>query len=151
MIKKIIIIIIFIFVLSICFFEVQAKYIFNKEILIANITIDTINPKVELMNIKNTLYKENNKEIYSVSIEIKIIETAVKINNIDKIKIEVDKSEIKNYEINKLESNLGEILYEIKMDNLLKNQEIQIYIPENIIVDNSNNTNDEQTINYKIL
>ena len=149
MIKKVIMA--FIFILSIYFFTVQAKYTFSKEIVIANINIDTINPKIELSNIKNTLYKVNDKEIYSVSIEIRVIETYIKINEIEKIKIEVNKSEIKNYEIIKLESNSGEIVYEIKIDNLLKNQEIQIHLPKNIIIDNSNNSNSEQTINYKIL
>ena len=151
MIKRIIVIFVFIFLISlgISIYKVNAKYSFYKEFIIANINIDTINPKIELMNIKNTLYKENGKELYSVNIQIKVIESNIKINNINKIQIKVDGKENQNYKINRLENISDEILYEIDLKDLSKNQKIEIYIPKETIIDNSNNTNDEKTIKYE--
>ena len=56
MVKKIIVIFVFIFLISlgISIYKVNAKYSFYKEFTIGNINIDAIGPKIELMNIKNT-------------------------------------------------------------------------------------------------
>lgn len=152
MVKRIIVIFVFIFLISlgISIYKVDAKYSFYKEFTIANINIDTINPKIELMNIKNTLYKENGKELYNVNIQIKVIESNIKINNFNKIQIKIDGDENKNYKINRLENITDEILYEINLKDLFKNQKIEIYIPKETIIDNFNNTNDEKTIKYEV-
>lgn len=148
MVKKIIVI--FVFILGISIYTVNAKYFFYKEFIIGNINIDTIDPQIELMNIKNTLYRENEKELYNVNIQIKVIESNIKINSIDKIQIKVDGKENQSYKINRLENITDEILYEINLKDLLKNQKIEIYIPKETIIDNSNNTNDEKTIKYEV-
>ncbi len=152
MIKKIIDIFVFIFLISlgISIYTVNAKYFFYKEFTIGNINIDTIEPKIELMNIKNTLYKENEKELYNVNIQLKVIESNIKINNINKIQIKIDGKENENYKINRLENISDEILYEINLKDLFKNQKIEIYIPKETIIDNSSNTNNEQTIKYEV-
>lgn len=152
MIKKIIVIFVFIFLISlgISIYKVDAKYSFYKEFIIANINIDTLDPKIELMNIKNTSYKENEKELYNVNIQIKVIESNIKINNINKIQINVDGKENENYKINRLENITDEIVYEINLKDLFKNQKIEIYIPKETIIDNSSNTNDEKTIKYEV-
>lgn len=148
MVKKIIVI--FVFILEISIYTVNAKYFFYKEFIIGNINIDTIDPQIELMNIKNTLYRENEKELYNVNIQIKVIESNIKINSIDKIQIKVDGKENQSYKINRLGNITDEILYEINLKDLFKNQKIEIYIPKETIIDNSNNTNDEKTIKYEV-
>ena len=49
-----------------------------------------------------------------------------------------------------VENITDEILYEINLKDLFKNQKIEIYIPKETIIDNSNNTNNEQTIKYEV-
>lgn len=145
--------IVFLFLIFLASFTLitQAKYSLEKEILIANINIDTISPKIELMNIKNVSYKEDNKELYNINIQIKVIESNIKVNNINSIQVKIDNVENKNnYAINKIENIDNEIIYEIIIKNLLKNQKIKILIPEGIVIDNSNNTNNEQIIDYEI-
>ncbi len=148
MIKKVVFLcIVFISLLSILNY---AKYIEQKEILVAKIDIDMNIPKIELMNIKNTMYKETNKIFYNVSIQIKIRESNIKSNNLDKIKVKIDEEETKNYEINQIEKILNELIYEIKITKLLKNQKIQILIPESTIIDKANNASKEEIINYEV-
>lgn len=129
-----------------------AKYCSKKEIFVAKINIDTIIPKIELMNIKNILYKEEDKEFYDVNIQIKVIETNLKENNLNKnkINIKIDEKEIKNYEIIQINKTSNEIIYEIKINKFLKKQKIHVLIPEGSIIDNSNNRSEEKNINYEI-
>ena len=126
----------------------DAKFVYSKELQVANISIDTIIPKIELMNIKNTLYNDDEKDLYSVALQIKVTENNIKVNDIEKIRIKVDGNEINSYEINKLENLQDELLYEIKLNNLYKNQEIEMLIQEGIVIDKSNNKNNEQIIKH---
>ena len=136
--------------LSTQFLYTSAKYIKSKEVLIAKINIDTIIPKIELINIKNTMFKESEKELYNVNVQIKIKETNIKQNNIKNITIKVNDTEIKDYEISQISNSKNEIIYEIKINRLSKKEKIQVTIPKGTIIDSSDNENEEKLIDYRI-
>lgn len=148
MLKKIIIL--FVVLLSGLSFISQSKYIKQNEITIAKINIDTIIPKIELMNIQNKMNKENENVNYDVNISIKLIESNIKENGINKIKIIIDETYRNDFEIIKKENNLNEINYDIVIKRINKKQTIRVIIPEGIIIDNANNKNKETKIEHKI-
>lgn len=141
--------IVFLFVLIIMIFckISQAKYVIEQTILIAKVNIDTIPPKIELMNI--TSIPGQNK-IYKINIQIKVIENNIKENqfNKDKININIVGEEINKelYEINKIKEEDNYIIYEIQIDKIMLEGELKIIIPEGIIQDCANNKNEEKII-----
>ena len=121
----------------------QAKYVIEKTLLIANINIDTIVPKIELINITSTEYKKNQNKMYKINIKIKVTENSIKENHFDKekIKINIEGEEIRKelYQINKIQESENYIIYEIKIDEIMEEGEFKIIIPEGIIQDYANN------------
>lgn len=144
------IVFLFIFIMIIFCGNTQAKYVIEQTILIAKINIDTIAPKIELINITSTEYKENQKEINKINIQIKVIENNIKENhfNKEKIKIKIVGEEIDKelYEISKNQVTNNCIIYEIQIDKIMINGELEIIIPEGIIQDYANNKNEKKII-----
>lgn len=95
--------------------ENYAKYIVEQTILIAEINIDTIFPKIELISITETPEKEQ----YKVNFQIKVVENNIKINKFNKenivARIGEKKIENEEYELNKVYEGEKFILYEIKL------------------------------------
>ena len=61
------IVFLFMFIIMI-FCEIsQAKYVIEQTILIAKVNIDTIVPKIELMNITSTEDKENQNKMHKIN------------------------------------------------------------------------------------
>ena len=144
------IVFLFIFIIMVFCKISQAKYVIEQTILIANINIDTIAPKIELMNITNKEYKENQNKMRKINIQIKVTENNIKENyfNKENIKINTDGEEIRKelYSINKIKEADNYIIYEIQIDKIILNGELKIIIPEGIIQDYANNKNEEKII-----
>lgn len=145
--------ILFLFIIILSFTLIiisQAKYVKISDITMAKINIDTIIPEVNIMNIQNVMYKENENFNFDVIINLKVIENNIKENNIKNIKFLVDNIEMNDLDFKVVECKSGIIEYEIKIKRLNKNQKIKIVIPEGIIIDNANNKNKEIIIEHEI-
>ena len=144
------IVFLFIFIIMMFCKISQAKYVIEQTFLIVKINIDTIVPKIELMNITNTEYKENQNKMHKIKIQIKVTENNIKENyfNKENIKINTDGEEIRKelYQINKMQEIDNYIIYEIQIDKIIKQGEMKITIPEGIIQDYANNKNEEKII-----
>ena len=146
-------IIIFLFIIvfsGVLNFISQGKYIKENDITIAKINIDTIIPKVKLMNIQNIMYKENEKNIFDVVIHFNIIENNIKENNINNMKISIDNIEIKDIELKSAKNEIGIIEYEVKIKKMYKNQRIKVVIPQGMIIDKTGNINEEVIVQHEI-
>ena len=128
----------------------QSKYIDYKEIEIVKINIDTLIPKIEMMNIQKTMYSENNEELFDIFINLNVIESNIKEKNINEVEIIIDDIEINDFEIKENEEDINNIIYEFKIKKLHKNQQLKMIIPEGIIIDNANNRNEEKIVEYEI-
>ena len=128
----------------------QAKYVIEQTMLIAKVNIDTVCPKIELMNITSTEYKENQNKMHKIKIQIKVTESNIKENYFYKenIKIEIEGEEIRKelYQTNKIQESDNYIIYEIQIDRIIKEGELKIIIPEGIIQDYANNKNEKKII-----
>ena len=153
--RKIIIIFVIIIIFSIE--SVYCKYIIEYNIPVAKIEIDTIEPEIKLLSIKNsnTISNKYVSKKHKVNIEIEVIEKNIIQNlfNKENIKIMVGKIEknINSYEIRKIRETSGKITYVIEMYNILGNGELEIKIPKGIIKDKSENINIEQIIDTGIM
>ena len=128
----------------------QSKYVIEQTMLIAKVNIDTVSPKIELMNITSAEYKENQNNMYKINIKIKVTENNIKENhfNKEKIKINIEGEKIKQelYIINKIQEVNNYIVYEIQIDNIIIQRKLEITIPEGTIQDYANNKNEEKII-----
>ena len=140
----------FIIIINIIFVTSQSKYIDYKEIEIVKINIDTLIPKIEMMNIQKTMYSENNEELFDIFINLNVIESNIKEKNINEVEIIIDDIEINDFEIKENEEDINNIIYEFKIKKLHKNQQLKMIIPEGIIIDNANNRNEEKIVEYEI-
>lgn len=146
------IVFLFIFIMIIFCRISQAKYVVEQTILIAKVNIDTIPPKIELMNI--TSIPSQNK-IYEIKIQIKVIENNIKENHFNKDEINICiEGEMVNkelYKINKIKEADNYIIYEIKVENIMLEGQLKIIIPEGIMQDYANNKSEEKIIenNFK--
>ena len=63
-----------------------AKYVINNNFSIANINIDNLKPKIELISINNSNvnYEKYSNKNHNITIKIKVIEKNIFINNITK-------------------------------------------------------------------
>ena len=128
----------------------QSKYVIEQTMLIAKVNIDTVSPKIELMNITSAEYKENQNNMYKINIKIRVTENNIKKNhfNKEKIKINIEGEKIKQelYIINKIQEVNNYIVYEIQIDNIIIQRKLEIIIPEGTIQDYANNKNEEKII-----
>lgn len=129
----------------------QAKFVKQNEMTIAIVNVDTIIPEIKIISIQNIMYKENEINYYDVIVNLKVIESNIKENNIRDIKILIDEIDLKNFEIIETKTQTCEMYYEIKINKLSKNQKIKIVIPEGTVVDNANNRNEYKIIEHEIL
>lgn len=151
---------------KICFFMILiilnfnvlslSKYIFDNTYTIAQIDIDRRPPEIELIKITNTNvgYENYANKTHIITAQIKVIEKNIKENNFNSknIKILIDKNQIipSNYEIKRLIGNADSIVYEIKLNNLMGDGDLEIEIPEGVIKDKSNNVNIKKIFNTNI-
>ena len=144
------IVFLFIFMMMIFCKISQAKYVLEQTLLIAKINIDTVCPKIELMNITSTEYNENQNKMHRIKIQIKVTENNIKENNFNKenIKINIEGEELikELYQINRKQEVDNYIIYEIQIDKIMLEGELKIIIPEGIIQDYANNKNEEKII-----
>ena len=148
--KKIIIFLFIIVFSGVLNLKSHGKYIKENDITIAKIDIDTIIPKVKLMNIQNIMYKENEKNIFDVVIHFNIIENNIKENNINNMKISIDNIEIKDIELKSAKNEIGIIEYEVKIKKMYKNQRIKVVIPQGMIIDKTGNISEEVIVQHEI-
>lgn len=144
------IVFLFMFIIMI-FCEIsQAKYVIEQTILIAKVNIDTIVPKIELMNITSTEDKENQNKMHKINMQIKVIEGNIKQNHFNKenIKINVEGAELNKefYEMNKIQEADNYIIYEIQIHKIMIEGQLEIIIPVGIIQDYADNKNEEKII-----
>ncbi len=146
---KIKIILLFIFFIIIFNKNIYAKYVMEYKSTIAIIQIDTILPKIELLDIKNVneFYKQDINKTENVIIQIKVIENNIKEDNFQAnniIILQEDKKIEPKIEINKNIQTDSQIVYEINISELISIQKLKVKIPKGIIKDISGNENEEK-------
>ena len=152
---KRILILLFAFVMIIFNETSDAKYVMEYETTIAQINIDTILPKVEVIRIERKENKKNSSSVYDINVKVKIIENNIKENNFNKNQISIKMGEIefdkKLYEVNPIAQTNNIIMYEIKLEGIDTKGTLQIFIPKGTVKDFSNNENQEKIINYQVM
>ena len=143
--------IILLFIVFIIIFNknIYAKYVMEYKSTIAIIQIDTILPKIELLDIKNVneFYKQDINKTENVIIQIKVIENNIKEDNFQAnniIILQEDKQIEPKIEINKNIQTDSQIVYEINISELISIQKLKVKIPKGIIKDISGNENEEK-------
>jgi hypothetical protein len=152
---KRILILLFAFVMIIFNETSDAKYVMEYETTIAQINIDTILPKVEVIRIERKENKKNSSSVYDINVKVKIIENNIKENNFNKNQISIKMGEIefdkKLYEVHPIAQTNNIIMYEIKLEGIDTKGTLQIFIPKGTVKDFSNNENQEKIINYQVM
>lgn len=148
-------ILVFIFAIIISNKSSYAKYVMKYESTIAQINIDTISPKVEVISIESRENKKNSSNTYNINVKVKIIESNIKENNFNKTKISIKMGEIEfnkeSYEVNQIAQTNNSIMYEIKLDEINTKGVLKILIPKGIVKDVSDNENQEKIIKYNLM
>ncbi|MGN1297009.1 MAG: hypothetical protein ACI4VH_01015 [Clostridia bacterium] len=133
----------------------DAKYVMEYKSTIAQINIDTIPPKIEVISIESKEKEKNASNIYSINVKVKIIENNIKENDFNKSQIIIRIGEMEFnkelYEVNQIAQTNNSIIYEIKINEINKKGILQILIPQGIVKDFSNNENQEKIINYQLV
>lgn len=147
--KKFILFIIFFIFLFVIPFYCQfsySKYVFNNSFISAQIRIDK-KPEIEVLSVSNTNtgYEKYANKTHQITLEVKVTEKNIKINNFnsDHIKFTVNGNFISpNANISLISTNGEEYIYKIKISNILGNGNFNVIFPEGIIQDTANqNTN----------
>lgn len=137
--------------------KVYAKYVIENEFYIANINVDNIKPKIELVEIKNSNDENKNyaSKKHTLTIRIKITEKNIKNlflnNNYIKVKIGNDYVSNPNIKIIKIKEEKEQKIYDIQINSLKQNGLLKVEILEGMIVDNGNLVNDRLSINTNII
>lgn len=134
---------------------VDAKYIIEEEICVAQLNIDRCKPSIEILSISNSnigfeRYANNTHEI---GIRIKIIEKNLKSINLNKeyIKIKVENQYIETDEIQCFEMDNMNKIYEIKIKKINGNGDLKIEFLEGAVIDNSELKNELIEIDTQII
>lgn len=138
----------------------NAKYIMDSTMNVANLNIDQIKPKIELISIQNTNvnYEKYANKAHTISVKLKITEENLKNINLDKNHIELilksgSKSIIVNeYElkVNKKEQKEDSYVYQIDIQGIKENGVLNINLKEKTVVDKSDLYNEAISINTGI-
>lgn len=135
---------------------VNAKYIIEKEINIANLNIDRSKPKIELEEIKNTNinFEKYANKTHTITLKIRITEKNIKEINLNKknivITVENKEVELENFKIEKLEEKENSKIYKIELKEIKGNGNLKVQFKEGTVVDKSELTNDVTDIDTKI-
>ena len=154
---KILILLLFIFIIHLFFQTSFAKYVIETSNLVAKINIDITKPKIELLDIvsSNTSYPDYANHTHLITGHIKITERNMIRNNFvsDNLKILVNDSPIpidfKNFSL--IYENSTEKTYEFSFTNVSGNGALSLFIPEKIIEDSFGFSNDNQTFSTPIM
>ena len=143
--KKLLISIIILFFIISIGYVVNAKYVIEYKTAIANINIDRKKPYIEILNIINS------EDTHQTTLRIKIIEKNIIINNFapNNLLLKSNSKEISFAEtpkITKISEDKEGIVYDIKINNIDKMQNLTLIIKDSIIMDIGGNTNDELNI-----
>lgn len=151
--------IIYLFLLIIFLLSVNtitsAKYVIDKNMLIANINIDRTKPVIEVIQIKNTNegYEKYANKTHTITVTIKIIEKNIKDVYLDKQHIDLfvgDKSVIpNNLTVNKIQAN--ENIYELVFNGISENGNLNINIKKGTVIDKAGWENEVVNINTQIV
>lgn len=150
--KKIIVFLVVFCLLMIICINCYAKYIITSEQIIANINIDGLIPKIEMIDVKNTNSKYPNyaSRKHTVTIKLKVIEKNIIKNYFDKehIKILVGEKETipKMYEIKEISKDKDNRIYEIKLSGILGDGKLNIKVEQATIIDKGEQVNEEKIL-----
>lgn len=134
-----------------------AKYIYQNEFYIANLNIDRTKPKVELIKISNNNvgYESYANKTHTVTIKLNITDKNMKHvnlnNNYIKVKINnkyVDYAKIK---VNKIQDIIDGSIYNIELNNLDGNGNLEVEILEGAAVDTGELKSELLKVNTKII
>lgn len=154
--KVTVFLVIFCLLIIICI-NCYAKYIITSEHIIANINIDGVIPKIEMINIRNTNSKYYNyaSRKHTITIKLKVIEKNIIKNNFNKehIKILVGEKETipKTYDIKEISKDNENIIYEIKLSEILGDGKLKIKVEQATIVDKGEQVNEERNFETGII
>ena len=111
---------------------VNAKYIIEKEINIANLNIDRSKPKIELEEIKNTNinFEKYANKTHTITLKIRITEKNIKEINLNKKNIVITvgnkEVELENLKIEKLEEKENSKIYKIELKEIKGNGNLKV-------------------------
>lgn len=144
---------------TISFYQIKSysKYVIENTFTIATISLDSSPPQFELLNISNTNknYEKYANLAHLITVQIKLIEPNIKINNFNQntIKIKVGNQYINPtfQEFKLLSENSSEKIYEISFTNLSGNGSLELYIPDGIVQDACNLYNSAISFDLNII
>lgn len=151
------------FVLFIGFFiiliskNIYAKYILQNEFCIANINIDRTKPKIELLSISNsnTGYDRYANKTHTITIRVKITDKSLKNVFLDQyhVKIKINDTYVNNVNIksDKIQDIIDGKIYQIELNNIEGNGNLNVYILEGTAIDEGELENSTLEINTNIL
>lgn len=151
------------FVLFIGFFiiliskNIYAKYILQNEFCIANINIDRTKPKIELLSISNsnTGYDRYANKTHTITIKVKITDKSLKNVFLDQyhVKIKINDTYVNNVNIkfDKIQDIIDGKIYQIELNNIEGNGNLNVYILEGTAIDEGELENSTLEINTNIL
>lgn len=153
--KKKVLILFFLFIIIFCGNN-YAKYVIEYTSVIADIKIDRVKPKFEMVQ----ALTENEERVYTngkqeITINVKEIESNLKTDNFNKenVKILVNNNEIipEEYEIQYKEKVENTINYELKLSGIEENGTLKIKVLEGTTIDIAGNMNEETILDPYII
>lgn len=153
MIKKFLLVFIVFIMIESC---VNAKYIFQYELDVADLDIDRTKPVIELISISNTNkgYENYANKTHNITLKVKVIEKNMGTDTIENVEtiIKVNGQELEDYKIsiNMIEKNEKEAIFDINLTNLTSNGILEVKFIEGTIIDKGGLKSDEKLINTKI-
>ena len=137
--------------LTFCINKSFSKYVIEKNIPVANINVDSLKPVVELIDVKNSNinYESYANSSHTITVNIKIIEKNISINNFTQNHIQFSVGDIlvspvfNSFKL--ISENLSEKIYEFSVSNFSNDGPLRIIIPSVIIEDKSHQKNDLKT------
>ena len=132
---------------------VNAKYMLDKEITVANLEIDRTKPLIQVESVKqiDTDKKENLNDIL---LSVKVVEQNLKdvFFEKDHIKVKVgDKYvDVEKIEVSQIKNEKGEDIYQIDIIDIDGTGKVTIVFLEGAVVDNGGLTNEKFKVDTKI-
>lgn len=136
--------------------SVNAKYVIEYTNTVANIQIDAVPPKIELMSVinNNTYHNGYANRTHTITAKIKVIEKNIKENYFDQKHIDILVGETvvapEVYEIRRTVQTSKIIIYEIKLNKIVGDGKLKIKVKKGTIKDISDNVNQEEVLDTKI-
>ena len=143
---------------SIIFIQISSfgKYIFEQNLIIANLNIDRSPPEINVVKIENSNigYEKYASKKHQIKIQVSVEEKDAYIKNFTKENIEIYVGNTilvtNNIEIQQIKNEKSNLIYEITLGKIEGNGKLSVKLKEGIIIDDSGNKSKEKIIDTQI-